>query len=294
MVNTHILAKDFEYREPKTVGEALQQIKASEGKAKVIAGGTDLLVQMKMGEVQPKQVINISRIASLRYLIEEKGLRIGTLTPFQEIETSQRIRKQYTALYEAARDITSVQIKHMGTIGGNLCNASPAADTAPPLIVFGGKVKLAQGNQERVLLVEKFFIGPGMTVLSPQEILIEVQLPPVREGMGSAFKKIGRVSADIAKVNVAVALVRKDDICEDCRIVFGSVAPKPLRTIETEKVLRGRRLDLSLLEEVGQQVSQEIRPITDVRSTDYYRREVSKVLLKEAIEVAWERAGGKS
>ena len=290
MVNTHILAQEFGYLEPRTIDEALQYLADYGEKTRIIAGGTDLLVQMKTGKACPQYLLNISKIPALRYLIEETGLRIGVLTTFREIERSQVIRERYTALFEAAKSISSVQIQTMGTVGGNLCNASPAADSAPPLLVFNGKVKLMDVRQERTLPLEKFFSGPGKTVLRPDEFLVEVQVDGMPDRTGSAFKKMGRVSADLSKVSVAVAIVRKDDLCEECRIALGAVAAVPLRARKSEEILKGKKLKESLIEKASLEVAQEISPIDDIRSTAWYRKEVAKVMVGDAIRLAWERA----
>ncbi len=292
MVNTRILSEEFEYVEPKTVEEALDFLATYGEKAKVIAGGTDLLVQMKMGKIHPKCVVNISRIPALRYLIKERGLRIGSLTTFRDLERSQVIKERYTALYEAARSVSSVQIKSMGTVGGNLCNASPAADAAPPLIVFGGMVKLAEKGHETILRLDEFFVGPGEPLLSPTEMLVEIQVPEVTGNVGSAFLKLGRVSADLAKVSCAVAIERKDNVCGSCGIALGSVAERPMRALRAEEMMTGESFKKELAEKVAEKASEEIRPITDVRSTDWYRKEVSKVLVRDALHLAWKRAGG--
>jgi len=290
MTNTHILAQEFDYLEPKTIEEAAQHLAAHGEKARVIAGGTDLLVKMKMGEFHPQILINISRIPALRYVIEEKGFRLGALTTFRDLEKSRVIKGRYTALFEAARSVSSVQIKTMGTIGGNLCHASPAADSAPPLIVFGGRVKLVESTGERVLPLEDFFVGPGESVLSPKELLVEIQIPELAGRVGSAFLKIGRVAADLSKVSVAVAMVREGDLCKDCRIALGAVAKTPVRAKKGEEILKGKKVTEALIEKTGEQVSLEIQPITDPRSTAYYRKEVAKVMTRDAIKLAWERA----
>jgi len=290
VVNTHILAQEFEYLEPKTIEEAVRHLAQHGKKAKLIAGGTDLLVKMKMGEVHPEVLVNIARIPALRYLIEDKGLRIGTLTCFRDLERSQMIKEKWTALYEAARTVSSVQIKTMGTVGGNLCHGSPAADSAPPLIVFGGRVKLVESTRERILPLEDFFVGPGQSVLSPKELLVEIQLPEASSRMGSAFLKMRRVSADLAKVSVAVAILREGEICKDCRIALGAVAKIPLRTMKGEEVLKGEKITETLVEKASHRVAQEIQPITDLRSTDWYRKEVAKAMVRDTIRIAWERA----
>jgi carbon-monoxide dehydrogenase medium subunit len=178
----------------------------------------------------------------------------------------------------------------MGTLGGNLCHGSPAADSAPPLIAFGARVKMIEGDKERVIPLESFFIGPGKTFLNREELMVEIEVPKPEANTGSAFLKLGRVSADLAKISIAVVVIREGNFCKDCRIVLGAVAEKPLRTIEAEKILKGKTFNDDLLDKTGQKVSEEIRPIIDVRSNLWYRREVSKVLFREAINLAWKRA----
>jgi carbon-monoxide dehydrogenase medium subunit len=289
MPNSHILSQEFEYFEPRTIEEALSLLAKYEGKARVIAGGTDLLVWMKMGRVSPEYLINISRIPALRYLITDKGLRVGALTPFREVEKHGLIQRKYTAFYEAAKAVTSVQIKNMGTIGGNLCNASPAADSAPPLIAFGGQLRLAEGKKERVISIEEFFVGNGVTCLSPKELLLEVLLAEAPASTGSAFIKVARVAADLAKISIAAKVVRDGKSCQDCGIAMGGVAKVPMRLKKTEEVLRGRKFDPALVEKAGQVASEEIQPRSR-RSTSFYKKEVTKVLIRDAINLAWERA----
>ena len=148
----------------------------------------------------------------------------------------------------------------------------------------------AEGRNRSVSL-EEFYVGPGKTLLSPKELLVEVHLPEPKEGVGSAFLKIARVAADLAKVNVAVAIEREKDVCRDCKIALGSVAPKPLRTIEAEAIPKNKKLTEDLIEETSRKASEEIQPITDLRSTVEYRRNVAEVLVRDAIKLAWERAG---
>lgn len=291
MTNSHILSQEFDYAEPRTVEEALSLLDGSEEKTRVVAGGTDLLVQMKMGKIVLGHLVSLARIPGLRYLIVDRGLRIGALTSFRQIEKEAVIREKYTALYEAARSVTSVQIKHMGTLGGNLCNASPAADSAPALLVLAAEVKLATRKGERQVPVDQFFAGPGETILTTNELLIEVEVPEVLPGTGSAFLKMGRISADLAKVSVAAMIVREGEVIQGCRIAMGSVAKTPLRMLETERVLIGKEWNDDLIDRAGDHASQEIEPITDIRSTAGYRRELTKVLVRDAMKIAWKRAG---
>jgi carbon-monoxide dehydrogenase medium subunit len=292
MVNTHILSQEFEYFEPKTIEEAALLLATHGEKAKVVAGGTDLLVQMKMERLHPEYLISIAKIPALHYIIEENGLRIGTLTPFREVERSPTIKNKYLALAEAARSVSSVQIKNMGTLGGNLCHGSPAADSAPPMIAFGAKVKLVGANHERMIPLEDFFLGPGETVLTPGELLVEVQVPELSLQTGSAFLKMARVSADLAKVNVAVVIRRENNFCKECRIVLGAVAKTPLRAKKAEEILKEEGFGADIVKQVSDVASEEIQPITDIRSNAWYRKEVSRILVRDAIGLAWSRAGG--
>lgn len=292
MVNSHILSQKFEFVEPHTIEEAMKCMATYGGKARFMAGGTDLIVRMKMGRADPEVIINLAKIPALRYLIIEHGLRIGVLTTFRQIEKNQFIQKQYTAFYEAARAVTSTQIKTMGTLGGNLCHGSPAADSAPPLIAFGATVKTIEGDKERTIPLESFFIGPGQTLLSQEELMVEIQVPELKSNTGSAFLKLGRVSADLAKVSVAVVIEREQDVCRDCKIVMGSVAEVPLRTRGAETILKGEKFKEDLVEKTSLRVSEEIRPISDLRSTAWYRKEVSRILVRDAIHLAWKRTIG--
>jgi len=290
MINSHILSQEFEFVEPHTVEEAVKWMATFGRRARFMAGGTDLIVRMKMGRVHPEVLINLSKIPALRYLIIEHGLRIGVLTTFRQIEKNGFIQKRYTALHEATKAVTSVQIKTMGTLGGNLCHGSPAADSAPPLIAFGARVKMIGGDKERTIPLETFFTGPGETLLTREELMVEIQIPEPKANTGSAFIKLGRVSADLAKVSAAVVIEREGDLCRDCKIVMGSVAPIPLRTEEAEKIVIGRTFKEELVEKASLLVSEKIKPISDLRSTAWYRKEVSKILVRDAINLAWKRA----
>jgi carbon-monoxide dehydrogenase medium subunit len=291
MVNSHILPQEFQYYEPRTLVEAVSLLQTYGASAKILAGGTDLLVQMKLGKIQSQHLINISKIAELRFLIEEQGLRIGPLTLHRDLEKSSIVHERFTALFEAARSVTSVQVRNMGTLGGNLCHASPAADSAPALIVLGARIKIAGGGGNRTLLLEDFFVNPGKTHLMPSELLAEIQVPEPGAGSGSAFVKLTRVAADLAKVNIAVFIQREKDVCRNCRIASGAVAPKPIRLKQAEEVLHGKRFEENLFRLAGEKAAAEIQPITDIRSTAWYRQEVTKVLVRDALQKAWERAG---
>ncbi len=288
--NTHIIPLDFEYFEPRTLKEVLDLLDKLRDKAAILAGGTDLLVQMKIRRKTPKYLINIKKIPDLTFIkVEEGGLRIGAATKLRSIEKSNVVRDTYVALYEAIKSMGSVQIRNMGTIGGNLCNASPAADTAPPLLVYEAKLRIVSLRGERLVPINKFFKGPGRTVMEPNELLTEIIIPKPPKNSGASFIKIARTSMDLAKVNVAVLLKLKNSsrTIDDVKIALGAVAPTPMRAYAAEEYLRGKEFNEDTLRRAGEIASMEIKPITDIRSTAWYRREVTKIIVKDALERAF-------
>ena len=304
MTNSHILVHGFEYLEPASLEEAISLLREHGDRAQVLAGGTYLLVQIKMERVAPEYVINVGKVPGLDGIApHDGGLRIGALTKIRAIRNAPQVQAGYAALAEACAAFGSTQIQVMGTIGGNLCNGSPASDTVPALMAFGAQLVLAGPDGERILPVEEFLLGPGQTALRDGELLVAVQLPPLPQplpsegrgesagGAGSAFIKISRVAADLAKASVAAVLLREGDRVVDCRLAFGSVGPTVSRTRRAEEVLAGKPFSAELALEAGRVAAEEISPIDDVRSTAWYRREVVKALAHDVLQVAWERAG---
>jgi len=280
---------EIEYFFPKTVKEAFSLLERYDGKAKVFAGGTDLLSKMKRRELAPKYLIDLNGIPDLRLIKyeKEKGLRIGAATPLNEIMESSVVSKHYPILTEAVSKMASTQVRNIGTIGGNLCNAVPSADTAPPLIVLGAQLKLISFQKERMVLVEDFFKGPDRTILNPSELVSEIQIPPPLSGArGTYLKHTLRREMDLAIVGVAVylALDSKRQICKDVKIALGAVAPIPLRAKKAEETLRGKALDDDLIEGVARMAAEEAKPIDDIRSSAEYRREMVRVLMKRAFK----------
>ena len=291
MMNTHILTQEFDVHQPTTVEEAVALLSQYNGQAKVLAGGTDLLVNMKMERDEAAQIIYIGRIKSLKQIEEnEAGLVLGALATFYDVQQSATIRTRYQALNEAAHSVSGTQIKIMGSLGGNLVNASPASDSAPALLVYEAQVELTSQQDSRTLPLTDFFTGPGQTVREPGELLTKIILPPIEAVEGSAFLKLGRVGADIAKVSAAVRVIREGDTVTACRIALGSVAPTPVRTRQAEAHLKGKVFDLAVAEAVATMAAQEITPITDVRSTADYRLRATEVLVRDGLLAAWERA----
>ena len=290
--NTHLLVQDFEYIEPLTVEEAARALAEHDGRARVIAGGTDLLVQMKLERQNPTRLVSLARIPGLRRIQASDGLEVGAMASIRHVWSHPEVRSRYTALLEACQAFSTVQVMMMATLGGNLCNASPAADGAPPLLVFDASARLASPTGRRDVSLDGFFSGPGRTTIAPGELLESIHIPAPEAATGSAFRKTARVAADISKACAAVKLVREGNRVRECRIALGSVAPTPCRTPLAEAVLAGEAPTDAGLREVAARVREEIAPISDVRSTADYRRYVAGVLVSDALRAAWAQTGG--
>jgi carbon-monoxide dehydrogenase medium subunit len=291
MTNSHLLVQDFDYLEAASVEEALTWLAQYNGNARLLAGGTDLIVMMKMGRVNPRAVINISHIPGLSEIKTnpDGSVSIGALVSIHALATDRLMRRRYPALVEACRSFGSTQIEVMGTIGGNLCNGSPAADTAPVLLTLCAEVTLANRQGRRILPLEKFFLGPGKTVLQPDEMLVEITLPAPSPGSTSVFLKASRVIADLAKASLAISLSRQDGRISECRVAMGSVAPTPILLPRVAEALIGHAYDPELATEAGALAAESISPIDDVRSSAWYRRQIANVMLQDALQLAWDR-----
>ncbi|MCX8193150.1 MAG: xanthine dehydrogenase family protein subunit M [Nitrososphaeria archaeon] len=290
IVNTHIVPVKLTYHAPESIEESLRLLANYRKKARILAGGTDLVVDMKLRRKEPEHIISLKKIKELDYIVDDgSAVRVGAATKLRTIEKNKIIRERFQALYEAVRSIGSIQVRNMGTLVGNICNASPAADTAPPLLIFNATVIAKSLNGERTIPINKFFKGPGITSLEDNEMVTEVSIPYPPENSGSSFLKISRVGMDLAKVNVAVLVKLDKGVVEECRIALGAVAPTPLRISKAEEYLRYKSINEENLRVVQEIVAEEIKPITDVRSTEWYRREVSKILVRDAIKLSVER-----
>ena len=294
MVNTRILTQEFDYHRPGSLAEAFELLAEYGDAAKVIAGGTDVVPQLKYEKIAPNHLVTLMKISGLSDIKEENGgLSIGACARLHDAKQACAQGLKYSALHDALGSIGKVQVMNMGTLGGNLCTASPAADSVPPLLVLNGRVTLASREGSRILDLEDFITGPYTAAMAPDEIMTEIQIPPAKDHQGSAFLKVVRVAADISKLSCAVALQRDVQRCVACRIALGAVAPVPMRIKGAEKLLNGSQIDPDLLDEAAASVSAEIRPISDVRSTEAYRRQVAAVIFKDVFDIAWQRAGGK-
>lgn len=288
----------FDYSEPKRLSEAVSMLAEPDSGSALLAGGTDLLIMLRAGIIKPKRVINLKQIPGLAGIHAENGsTRLGALTLVRSIETAALIRERFPALGEAAGCLGSLQIRHLATIGGNLCRAAPCAETAPPLLVYEAQVCLVGPDGERAIPVGEFFTGPGQTDLARGEVLTEIRIPPSPPRSGAAyFRHSVRLIMDLAIVNVAafVVLDGTGQSIADSRIVLGSVAPTPIRATRAEQALSGQPISPAILEQAAELAAQESRPISDVRSTEDYRRSMVRLFTRRALEKAIARAIGET
>ena len=284
--NTHILTP-FEYHQPTTIKEAVEALRSNPD-AKPLAGGTDLIPKMKQALIKPRHIVNLKKIPELS-VIEENGdkVYIGAAVKLREIEKDETVQRLLPLLNSCVKSIGSVQIRNMGTIGGNVCNASPAADAALGLVALEATVHIAGPEGERHVEAKDFFKGPGLTVLRVDEIVTGFTVPVPAMDTGTCFISVGRTALDISTISIAVTLRTEGDKVKDAKIALGSVAPTPLRLPEVEKQLKRKKISEKLIEDAARKVSESIQPITDVRGTAEYRRKASRGLAVEALTEAW-------
>jgi carbon-monoxide dehydrogenase medium subunit len=283
----------FEYHAPTSLPEALDLLAKYDGKARVFAGGTDLLVSMKKREVLPEHLISLKGLAELKGIHHEKeGMKIGASVTLDEIEHSKMIQDKFCPLWDAVQVMASPQIRSLGTIGGNLCSAAPSADTAPPLIALDASVEIISSKGKRKVLVEKFFKGPEESVLKPGEILTQILIPhPLEKSSGAYFKLMRRAAMDLAQVGVAVCLSFDSEkrICRGAKIALGAVGSTPIRALKAEQILLNKEMNETVGKEAGKIAAQEANPRSSIRASKEYRREMIEVLTKRAVMAAYNR-----
>lgn len=282
--------KPFEYFEPRTISEALQILSNYGSKAKVLAGGTDLLVSMKKKEITPQHILYIKGIPGLDYIKygQKDGLRIGALTPHRSVADSSVVKDKFGLLATACGKVGSLQIRTMGTLGGNICKAGPSQDSIPALLVLDAKLKLSSLDGDRVVPANEFFIAPFQTVLKENELLTEIQIPsppPRSGGCYHWFTKATAVDETLVGVAILITPDSKSGFCKDIKIGLGSVAPTPIRARRAEELLKGKKIDDKLMEEAARVAVDETVP----RSRAEFRRRVTGVLVERAINEAWHK-----
>lgn len=282
------------YEAPGSVDDAVRLMQADPD-ARVLAGGTDLLVQCRAGVRRPTAFIDVKRIPELLDItIDEQGLRLGAATPAADICADEQLRQRWPGLAEAAALIGSMQIQGRGSVGGNLCNASPAADTPCPLIVNRAVCLIAGPKGRRTVEAEDFISSPGQNVLGSGEFLAGLLLPPPAPSAADAYLRLTpRSEMDIAVVGAAVSVtLDKAGICTAARVALAAVAPTPILVPEAAQALVGTSADAAALDRAAEAARAAARPIDDKRGTVAYRRQVAGVLTKRAAAIACERARG--
>lgn len=276
----------FDYFAPTSVDQAIALLAQHKGRGVPLAGGTDLLPQLKNKLSAPAALIDLKKLSVLRGISYDgsSGLRIGALATHSEILTHRDIAGHYPVLAQAAGTIGSVQVRNKGTVGGNLCHAVPSADMAPPLIALGATAVIRGSAGQRELPLEDFFTGPNQTVLKDDELLIELKVPAPAPRSAAVFLKHGvRKAMEIAIVCVASYVSLQDGVCSGVRITMGAVAPTPLRARKAESLLSGKALSQDLAAQVGTVAAQEARPITDMRGSLEYRRAIVQALTSRTL-----------
>jgi len=287
---------DVQYVAPKTLDEAVRAFAAAAGAGRILAGGTDLLVQMRNGVVAPGTIVDVKKIGELTTIEETKegGFRIGAAVSGAALREHPKVSKIWPGVVEATNLIGSTQIQGRATPGGNLCNGSPAGDSVPAMVAAGAIVTIQGPNGRRELAVEKVPKGPGRLNLEPGEIVVSFTLPPRPKGSSDAYlRMIPRTEMDIAVVGCGVSLTIDNGTCTAARVGLGAVAPTVLLVEEAAKALIGSKLDDAALAKAAAACSAACRPIDDKRGTIAYRTKVAGVLLKRTALIAAERAGGK-
>lgn len=284
-----MILPDFEYLEPKTLGEAISMASQLGPECKVMAGGTDLIVLMKEGAIKPEFIVdlkNIEELDSLSYVPGE-GLKIGALTKLRAIERSDVVKEKYPAVADAAHYVASTQVRSKATMAGNICNASPSCDTAPILIVLGATIHTEGTVGSSKIDVEKLFKCPKETCLCQGEIVTEITIPDMKPGQGAAYiKHAYRKAMDLAIVGVAASIIIENGKCMDAKIALGAVAATPIRVAKAEEILIGKEITSELIGAAAVAAMECCSPISDVRASAEYRKDMIRVFTKRAIKKA--------
>jgi carbon-monoxide dehydrogenase medium subunit len=286
--------KDFEYFSASSLQEACSLISQYKEVGKILAGGQSLITLLRQRLISPTCLIDIKGLKELDYIEFDKksGLRMGALTTHRTIEKSPLIQEKYSVLSDMVKSLASVQTRNWGTIGGNLCSADPIGDPAPSLIALDASLKLVSVNGERMVALEDFFTDYFTTIIEPDEILAEIQLPPPAASTGVEYMKFSTIEAGIKIVSTSVAVTVEagTEICKNARIIMSAVAPVPLVAKKAAELLMGKQLTDGLIEEAAQMASMETDPTSDVHASAEYRKEIVKVLVRRATKKAFEKA----
>jgi carbon-monoxide dehydrogenase medium subunit len=283
----------FELALPESLDDCLRLLAQRGPETKLLAGGTDLLPQMKNSVVMPKRVIDLSGVARVKIVeCDTKGLRIGAAVPARQVEQDPRVREGYAAVAESAALLGSVQVRNLATVGGNICNAAPSADMAPPLVALEAQAVIAGPKGERCVPLSDFFTGVRKTVVGPDELLVEIFVPaPGPHSGGSYIRHTPRRELDIAVVGVASQVTIANGVCAKARISLAAVAPTPVRATAAEAALEGKPLTPELIERAADLAGQAAKPISDQRGSADFRRHLVRILTRRTLTTALARAG---
>jgi CO/xanthine dehydrogenase FAD-binding subunit len=287
---------DYDYAKPASLKEVLGLLRKHSPKATLIAGGTDVMINIRNKEFAPEVLISLRGLEGLRYIEKTDGYHIGALTTHAMLEQSDMVKVELSALNDAACQVGSVQIRNVATIGGNICNAAPSADTAGPLLALGATVVLEGPRGSREVPIVDFFTAPSETVLRNNEVLVEFHIPEKPGRFGSAYWKHSRRKAmDLPLLGIAVALtLTESEEIFNARIALTVAAPVPMRAYKAEEFLNGKPLDNEVLAEAGRIASSEASPRDSLRGKAWYRREMIEVFVPRMATLAAERMRNES
>lgn len=284
----------FDYLRPTTREQVLDLLAKYGPEARLMMGGTDLLVRMRDGVISPKVVVDVKDVPGMRHVLYDPhcGLTVGAAVTLNEVVRNRYVRAHYPLLAEAARSVAYYQVRNRATLGGNLCNASPAADTAPAALVLEGRIVLCGAAGEREVPANEFFVGPGKSAREPEEFVVAVRFPIPPQGSKGTYLKLGRNKAgDLALVGVAALGFRSDSAASGYvfRLALASVAPVPLRAYEAERVLAEQSPEEQAFLAAARKAVEAVAPIDDVRASAAYRREMVHNLTLRALEHVWQQ-----
>jgi carbon-monoxide dehydrogenase medium subunit len=286
------MIQDFTYLKPGNVKEALAML-ADHDDCKIVCGGQSLLIPMRQGLLVVEHLIDIKGLNELSYIKYDakEGLKLGATTTHRMIETSDVIKKHYPVLVEMEERLASTQTRNWGTIGGNLAHGDAAGDPAPVLTTLGAQVKVASAKGERLIPLETFYTDIFETAMEHEEMIIEIQVPPMPAKTGAAYTKFNLLQNDMGVVGVAASMTSDGNgTCKDARIILGNAGVTPIRAKNAEKVLVGKKITDALFAEAGEAAAAEADPVSDIHASEEFRRHLVKVLTKRMAKKAWEQA----
>ncbi len=284
---------EFEYAEPRSVAEVCALLGEDPGGSAVIAGGTDVLVNLKEGFADYRRLVSLRQVPELGRIdtSETRGLVIGAMATVNQVARHEAVRGRYPGLVDAARSLAADQVRNLATVAGNLCSAIPSADMAPILLAHDAQLRVTSTAGERAVRLREFFTGPGTTVLRPGELVVAIEVPAPKPGTGDAsLRQGGRATLSLPLASAAAVVRIEGELCREASLALGAVAPRPIVAASVGERLAGQKLTAALVEEAGELASAACRPIDDLRSTREYRLELVKVLARRALSRASERA----